>query len=282
MKNFPRVLIKIGGAALVEAQALEFVTEAIKEYRLDGYQVIVVHGGGPAINAELTARGISWKFVNGQRQTTPEMMGVIESTLCGQVNSKLVRHLVASGVPAVGLSGADNRLLLCSPASDELGLVGAIEQVNSMWVEELLRLSGYPVPVIAPVGVGVDGQSYNINADWAASRLAGALQVDQLIYLTDQPGVLNSDGSVLTTLCAAEIEGLIADGVVTGGMMTKMNSVLNALNSGVEAVRIMNGKDAAFACHGDFNGTWCSKESKMKAVAGEKVNQTLAVNRALV
>lgn len=257
----PRVLIKVGGAALIEETTLNYVTEAIQQYRLDGHRVIVVHGGGPAINAELTRQNIEWKFLNGQRVTTPEMMGVIESTLCGQVNSMLVRHFSSCGIPAVGLSGADHRTLLCTPQSEELGLVGEIQQVNSMWIEELLRVSSYPVPVIAPIGVGLDGQAYNINADWAATRLASALQVDQLIFLTDQNGVLDEKSQVYPVLSQAHINALIADGTVHGGMMTKMRSVLYALNHGITKVRVMNGRDAAFSCYGDNFGTSCVLDS---------------------
>ena len=264
MKKLPRVLIKIGGAALVAEDALDYVAEAVQQFRLNGHQVIVVHGGGPAINAELTRLGITWRFLNGQRVTTPEMMGVIESTLCGQVNSKLVRHFVASGIPAVGLSGADAKTLLCKPASEELGRVGAIQQVNSIWIEELLRVSTRPVPVIAPIGVGLDGQPYNVNADYAASRLAGALQVDQLIYLTDQNGVLDKQGRPYNSLSEPQIRALIDDGVVTGGMMTKMNAVLSALKSGVGGVRVMNGRDASFACNSFEFGTTCRLGARLK------------------
>jgi acetylglutamate kinase len=271
----PRVLIKVGGAALTEETTLNYVTEAIQQFRLDGHRVIVVHGGGPAINSELTRQGIEWKFLNGQRVTTPAMMGIIESTLCGQVNSMLVRHFVASGISAVGLSGADHRTLLCTPQSEELGLVGAIQQVNSLWIEELLRVSSYPVPVIAPVGVGLNGQAYNINADWAAARLASALQVDQLIFLTDQAGVLDSEKQVYRTLSEKQIHGLIEDGTVHGGMMTKMRSVLYALNAGIGKVRVMNGRDAAFACNGDSFGTSCVLNSVQ--IANERVEAYAAV-----
>lgn len=263
----PRVLIKVGGAALTDETTLNYVTEAIQQFRLDGYRVIVVHGGGPAINSELTRHGIQWTFLNGQRVTTPEMMGIIETTLRGQVNGMLVRHFVANGISAVGLSGADSRTLLCTPQSDELGLVGAIQQVNSLWIEELLKVSTYPVPVIAPVGVGLNGQAYNINADWAAARLAGALQVDQLIFLTDQVGVLDSSKQVYRSLSEAQIHALIADGTVHGGMMTKMRSVLYALHSGIPKVRVMNGRDASFACFSDAFGTSCVLNEKVSAYA---------------
>lgn len=261
----PRVLIKVGGAALTEETTLNYVTEGIQQFRLDGYRVIVVHGGGPAINSELTRHGINWTFLNGQRVTTPEMMGIIESTLCGQVNAMLVRQFVSHGISAVGLSGADHRTLLCDQQSVELGMVGAIQQVNSMWIEELLRLSTYPVPVIAPIGVGENGQAYNINADWAAARLATALQVDQLIYLTDQNGVWDQSKQIVPELNEQQINSMIDDGTVAGGMMTKMRSVLYALNAGIPKVRIMNGKDASFACNGYDFGTNCTLYSNQLA-----------------
>ncbi len=260
-----RVLIKVGGATLTEQSSLSYVTEAIQQFRLDGWRVIVVHGGGPAINQELTRHGIQWSFLNGQRVTTPEMMGIIESTLSGQVNSSLVRYFVSHGVHAVGLAGTDHRTLLCTPQSAELGLVGAIQQVNSLWIEEILRVSSAPVPVIAPIGIGLDGQAYNINADWAAARLAGALDVDQLIYLTDQNGVLDQDKQVVRTLTENQIRSLIDGGVVTGGMMTKMRSVQYALEAGIPKVRVMNGKDASFAAHSDMFGTVCALASTLLA-----------------
>src|SRR5262245_9331012 len=124
-----RVLVKLGGAALVNEQVLDVVSATLKSIQ-SRCQVILVHGGGPAINAELTRRGITWNFVNGQRVTTPEMMDVIETTLCGSVNRRLVRRLGAAGLPVVGFSGADQRTLLCTPAAEELGLVGSVRNVN--------------------------------------------------------------------------------------------------------------------------------------------------------
>lgn len=188
-----RVLIKLGGASFQDETTLETVAQALKQFRRYGYQVILVHGGGPSINAELTRRGITWSFQQGQRVTTPEMMDVIESVLCGDINSKLVRFLGSHNIPAVGLSGADNRLLLCQQASSSLGQVGNVQEVTTQWVEGILKLEDSPIPVIAPIGVGLSGEAYNINADWAAAHLAAALKVEYLIFLTDQQGILDPD-----------------------------------------------------------------------------------------
>lgn len=257
----PRVLIKLGGAALVDESVLDIIAEALLTYRLEGVEVILVHGGGPAINAELTRRGIAWKFLNGQRVTTPEMMGVIESTLCGSVNRKVVRHLGAKGLPTVGFSGVDNQTLLCTPVSMELGLVGSVQSVNSEWIEALMRTPGSPIPVIAPIGVGKNGEPYNINADWAASYLAVALGCQHLIFWTDQMGILNTSGQLIPALTDLELEGLVEREVVTGGMLTKTNSILFALKNGVTTVRVMNGKDAVVGRKSDLIGTWCSMMS---------------------
>jgi acetylglutamate kinase len=244
-KPSPRVLIKLGGAALTESTALQATTEAIKAFRTEGYDVILVHGGGPAINAELQARGIEWSFVNGQRVTTPLMMKSIESTLCGVVNRSLVRHFGAQGIDALGFSGVDHSTLVCCQASPELGLVGKIMSVNAGWISEILNLPTKPLPVIAPLGVGAGGECYNINADWSASHLAVALGVEQLLFLTDQPGILDEEGKVIHAVDVDGLGNLIEAKMVTGGMMTKTNAVIYALKNGVSLVRVMNAQNAA-------------------------------------
>ncbi len=258
MKKTPRILIKLGGAALDADITLEVVTEAIHRYRQLGYQVLLVHGGGPAINAELRLRNISWTFVNGQRVTTPAMIDVIENTLCGTVNRRLVRHFGAQNLNAVGFSGADHQTLLATQLSAELGLVGTIESVNSGWIEGLMSLPSNPLPVIAPVGVGANGECYNINADWAATHLAVALKVDQLVFLTDQPGVLDEEGQVIEDLDSEGIKNMVDCKVVSGGMLTKTLSVLHALNKGVGVVRVMKAADSAKGVSNSSLGTNCS------------------------
>lgn len=245
MNKAARVLIKLGGAALTESSALQSTTEAIMKFRSSGYDVILVHGGGPAINAELQARGIEWNFVNGQRVTTPLMMKSIESTLCGVVNRSLVRHFGAQGIHALGFSGVDHGTLVCCQASPELGQVGKIVQVNADWISDILNMPTKPLPVIAPLGVGAGGECYNINADWSASHLAVALGVEQLLFLTDQPGVLDEEGQVIRTVDVEGLGNLIEAKMVTGGMMTKTNAVIHALKNGVGLVRVMNAQNAA-------------------------------------
>lgn len=275
MKKTPRILIKLGGAALDADITLEVVTEAIRRYRQMGCQVILVHGGGPAINAELRRRGISWTFVNGQRVTTPAMIETIESTLCGTVNRRLVRHFGAQGLPAVGFSGADHQTLLCTQQSKELGLVGTIDSVNSGWIEGLMNLPSAPIPVIAPVGSGANGECYNINADWAATHLAVALNVDQLVFLTDQPGVLDEEGQIIADLDSEGIKNMVECKVVSGGMLTKTLSVLHALNQGIGIVRVMKAADSARGVTNPTLGTLCSLTNSVanKPIIRESIAQ---------
>lgn len=252
-----RVLIKLGGAALQDETVLHTVTEALVEYRRYGYQVILVHGGGPAINSELVRRGITWNFLNGQRVTSPEIMDVVEHVLCGDINRKLVRHLGSKNLPAVGFSGVDGKTLLCKQACEELGQVGAIEEVAAKWIDGLLALPGSPIPVIAPIGVGLGGEAYNINADWAASHLAVALNAEYLIFLTDQIGILDENKKLIPQIEKASLEELVEQDVVKGGMLTKTKTILHALDHGLKGVRVMAGRDAVRGLWSDYVGTWC-------------------------
>ncbi len=253
-----RVVIKLGGASLQDETVLATFTTALKEYRKYGYQVIVVHGGGPAINKELTNRNIQWNFYQGQRITTPEMIGVIEEVLHGKVNAQLVQHLQNEGIPATGVSGAENNTLFCSQASIQLGLVGNIEHVNTESIEKAMLSS---VPVISTIGVGQKGEKYNINADWAASRIASALGAKYLIFLTDQKGILNEGMDLIPELSISGLHTLIEEEIVQGGMLTKTKTILSALENGVKAVRVMNGKDCAKGLWSNHVGTWCFGES---------------------
>lgn len=261
-----RILIKLGGASLQDESVLHKFAETLKQYRKFGFEVIVVHGGGPAINAELTRRGISWKFIDGQRVTTPEMMEVIEMVLSGNINRKLVRFLNSQGLLSLGFSGVDGQTLICEQASQELGLVGSVVKVQSAWIEELLKIPGSPIPVLAPLGVGpqVSGaicESLNINADWAASRLAQALKAHYLVFLTDQSGILDNQGQLISKISCSGLQDLVQSQVVTGGMLTKVNTILSALKGGVQAVRVMNGQESLKGLWSDPIGTWCLADS---------------------
>ncbi len=251
----PLVVLKLGGSSLQDPTVLGEVTETIRSYRKYGYQVVLVHGGGPAINAELTRRGISWKFINGQRQTTPEMMKVIEDVLFGQMNQSLVDELNRAGIPALGFSGAEHNTLLCAQTSIELGQVGAVQSVNPLLIKQALSQKEEFVPVIAPIGVGRYGEKYNINADWAACKLACSLKADKLIFLTDQFGILNSEGLLISSISAEKLLQLVESQIVTGGMYTKVLTVLEALKSGVRQVRVMSGKQAIDGLWSDLVGT---------------------------
>jgi acetylglutamate kinase len=262
-----RVLIKLGGASLQDETAFAEITQALKQYLKYNYQVAVVHGGGPAINAELTRRGITWEFIDGQRVTTPEMMDVIEMVLSGSINKKLVRYMNSHGLPAVGFSGVDRQTLLCEKASPELGLVGVVQEVAATWLNSFVKSDQLTVPVIAPIGCGALGESYNINADWAASSLAVGLEADYLIFLTDQEGILDSQGQRIHQLTAENLRHLLAAQTVTGGMATKVRAILHALDHGVKAVRVLNTKSAVHGLWSDLVGTWCLQQEEAQYVA---------------
>lgn len=234
------ILIKLGGAVLQDSSLVSAICEDLNHIRSVGVRIVLVHGGGPAINQELKARGIQWEFIEGQRVTTPEMMDVIEMVLCGLVNRRIVRSLNGAGVKAIGMSGADASTLLCQQASAKLGQVGKINSVDTSVIDSMLNAD--MVPVIAPVGVGLEGEAFNINADWAASRIAQALGIKKVLFLTDQDGILNLRGTLIQELDAAELEALIETDVVHGGMLAKAQTVVHALRNGVNDVHILNAR----------------------------------------
>ena len=240
------VLIKLGGAALQDESLVTSICGDLRLIQAVGVNVVLVHGGGPSINEELTRRGIEWEFIEGQRVTTPEMMGVIEMVLCGNVNRRIVRALNHSGVKAVGLSGTDGSMLLCKKANPKLQQVGQVEKVDTSTIQAILENhtedGQSTIPVIAPIGVGKKGEAYNINADWAASRIAQAMKIKKVLFLTDQEGILNSSGQLINELDAGELEGLIEAGVVKGGMLAKVKTVLHALKNGVSDLHILNAR----------------------------------------
>ncbi len=240
-----RVLIKLGGAALEDESLVTALCEDLSLIRGAGVNVVLVHGGGPAINRELESKGISWTFVDGLRVTTPPMMETIEMVLCGKVNRRIVRTLNQAAVRAIGLSGTDARTLFCKPLRADLGLVGEVAEVRTAAIEAILQTQDQgigTIPVIAPIGIGENGQAYNINADWAAVRIAEALDIDKVLFLTDQEGILGEDKTLIQELDAGELEGLIESGVVQGGMLAKATTVLHALKNGVKDVHIFNAR----------------------------------------
>jgi acetylglutamate kinase len=254
-----RIVIKLGGSALQNPQTTSQLAILVRGFQKQGNQVVIVHGGGPAINAELTKRGISWQFINGQRQTTPEMMAVVNHVLAGQVNSDLVEKLQADEIFAVGLSAADEKILFCTQAHPELMQVGQIEAVNTNTIEKWFTPSLDRVPVIAPIGFGASQEKYNINADWAAAKIAIALSAKKLVFLTDQDGILDANKMLVPRLNIQGIEIMIADGTISGGMYTKAQAMMTALNSGVKQVRVLHAGQAGQALGKELVGTTLTK-----------------------
>lgn len=239
------LLVKLGGAALKDSKLVEALCEDLVRIQSVGVSLVLVHGGGPSINEELTLHGIQWEFINGQRVTTPQMMDIVEMVLCGSVNSRVVRTLNHAGVRAVGISGVDGQMLQCKTADSKLGQVGKIEKVDTTVLDAILAANGGGrscIPVIAPVGVGADGRAFNVNADWAACHVALALGVDKILFLTDQDGILDGNGQLISELDAGELENLIETGVVKGGMLAKVETLLHALRKGVKDVHILNAR----------------------------------------
>lgn len=238
-----RIIIKLGGSSLSHPETLNQLSSLVRGYQMQGFEVAVVHGGGPAINEELTLQGISWKFINGQRQTTPEMMNVIEDVLAIQVNTKIVDALKGNGISAQNLSGAKHKILFCSQASEELMQVGNIDVVNISAIEYVMG-EAEAVPVIAPIGFDASGKHYNINADWAAVKIAVALEAEMLIFLTDQDGILDGDRNLVSHATPSLIQAMIDDGTISGGMYTKVKAMLYGLKEGIQEVRVVHAHKA--------------------------------------
>jgi acetylglutamate kinase len=214
--------------------------------RAAGLRPVIVHGGGPEINRTLERLGQKSEFVDGQRITGPEEIKIVEMVLTGKVNTEIVGLINSLGGSAMGLSGKDGRLIQArkqvpKPGKPDLGLVGDVEAVNPD-VLDMCVDRGY-IPVVSPVGGSVDGTTYNINADVAAAEIAVAIKARKLIFLTDVAGILDENGKLLSALRAADLRGRLGEGgAVKGGMQVKANAILRALEGGVEAVHVVDGR----------------------------------------
>jgi acetylglutamate kinase len=238
-----RCVIKYGGAAMVKDSLKKSFCDDIILLRSVGLQPIIVHGGGPEITSTLEKLGSKPHFVDGMRVTDASDLKVVEMVLTGSINTELVTLLNREGGHAVGVSGKDGALLrarkLQSEGGRDLGQVGEVTKVNNDFLEMLLKQTY--IPVISPVGIGEDGQSYNINADSVAAEVAGALRVSKLIYLTDVAGILSS-GELLSDLAAPDLRRLLENGTIVGGMRAKVESILKALAAGVDRVHVIDGR----------------------------------------
>ncbi len=247
------VVIKYGGNAMVDDALKGGFARDIVLMKLVGMNPVVVHGGGPQIGRLLERIGKESRFVEGMRVTDSETMDVVEMVLGGLVNKEIVTLLNRHGGRAVGLTGKDGDLIrarkltfvrnapeMNAPEIIDIGHVGEVERVHSEVVDMLIH--GDFIPVIAPIGVGEDGQSYNINADLVAGKLAESLNAEKLILLTNTPGLLDKAGTVLTGLTAARVDELIADATIHGGMLPKIRCALEAVHNGVESAHIIDGR----------------------------------------
>lgn len=239
------VVIKLGGHAMGSDAAMEEFARDVTLMRQVGVNPVIVHGGGPMINQMLDRLNIQSEFVNGKRVTDAATMEVVEMVLSGSVNARIVQAITRQGGRAVGLSGKDSGLILCEAETPELGLVGKPVKVDPLVLRDLAEKG--IIPVIAPLGMGTRGETFNINGDTAAGVIAASLQADRLLLLTDVDGVKNAAGEVLTELTASQIDAMIADGTIAGGMIPKTQTALNALAGGVRAAVILDGR-APNAC----------------------------------
>lgn len=244
------IVIKLGGNVMADQNLKSSFANDVTWLKSVGINPVVIHGGGPQIENLLTQLGKEAKFVDGFRVTDSETMDIVEMVLAGKVNKELVELINQFGGRAVGLSGQDGSLIRAKKkllGVDEkpekkfdIGLVGDIEKVDPKILFSLTN-DGF-IPVVAPIATGINGETYNINADVVAGKLAEVLQAEKLVLITNTPGVLDTNGKLITGLTAKEIDKLIEDNSISGGMLPKINSALEAAKSGVESVHIIDGR----------------------------------------
>ena len=239
------VVIKFGGHAMGSDEAMETFARDIVLMQQVGVNPVIVHGGGPMINKMLERLNIKSEFFNGKRVTDSATMEVVEMVLSGLVNKRIVQAINAQGGRAVGLSGKDANLITCDPADPKLGLVGIPRDIDPILLNKLFEAD--MIPVIAPLGAGDNGETFNINGDTVAGSIAANLKADRLLLLTDVSGVKNTKGEILTELTPEKIKELTTAGVISGGMIPKTETALMAIAGGVRAVVILDGR-APNAC----------------------------------
>ncbi len=239
------VVIKFGGNAMGDDDAMASFARDIVLMRQVGVNPVVVHGGGPMINDMLERLDIKSEFVDGKRVTDKATVEVVEAVLSGVVNKRIVQAINREGGRAVGLSGKDSNLMICDQTDAALGFVGTPAEMDPSVLRTLT--DSEIIPVIAPLGAGRNGETFNVNGDTAAGAIAASLTADRLLLLTDVAGVKDADGAVLTELTPDQIRALTADGTIAGGMIPKTDTALGAIEGGVRAVVILDGR-APNAC----------------------------------
>lgn len=244
------MVIKYGGAAMLREELKRSFAQDVILLHLVGIRPVIVHGGGPQIGQLLKRLGQESRFVQGLRVTDAEAMAVVEMVLGGSINKEIVGLIQQYGGRAVGISGRDGQLLRASKMPNlidpqtcqevDLGLVGEVREVNTE-ILKALEHNGF-IPIIAPIGEGSEGECYNINADDVAGEVAAALRAEKLILLTDVPGILDGNGSLISTLTLEEAGKLASDGVVTSGMIPKVRACTRAIEGGVSKAHILDGR----------------------------------------
>ncbi len=244
------IVVKFGGNAMVDKALQEDFARDVVLLKLVGMNPVVVHGGGPQIEQMLARMGKKGEFVQGMRVTDAETMDVVEMVLGGAVNKDIVTLVNRAGGKAVGLTGQDGAFIrarkLMMPSKDkpdqfiDIGQVGEIESIDPSVITSL-EAGGF-IPVVAPIGIGAEGESYNINADLVAGKLAEVLNAEKLVLLTNTPGVLDENGKLLTGITPRQVDEMVESGVLSGGMLPKISSALDAARSGVRSVHIIDGR----------------------------------------
>ncbi len=239
------VVIKYGGSALINPNIKDTIIKDIVLMKLVGMKPVVVHGGGPDISSFLKRLDIKSEFINGLRVTNAETMEVAEMVLAGKINKQIVTDIELNGVKAVGISGKDGDTVKAKKIESDVdyGFVGSVESVDPTLVKTLI--DNDIIPVIAPIGKDSKGQSYNINADYMAVAIAGSLKAEKLVFLTDVAGVLkdvNDPNSLMSFINASDVQGYIDSGVISGGMIPKVECCMSAVREGVNNVHILDGR----------------------------------------
>jgi acetylglutamate kinase len=233
-------VIKYGGAIMTEENLKAMVAQDVTLLRKIGIEVVVVHGGGKEITNLADKLSIDTKFVNGQRYTDEDMRDVVQMVLAGSINKDIVRRINIHGGRAVGISGIDANTVQVKQINEELGLVGEVKNINTTLIRNLLN-DGF-LPVIAPIGVDDLGTIYNVNADIAAGPIAASLNATKLVFVTDIEGVKDIQGNLISHLTQSEAQEMISNGIISGGMIPKVESALAALDSGVQKIHIIDGR----------------------------------------
>jgi acetylglutamate kinase len=247
------IVVKYGGHAMGGEGVSEDFAQSLVLMKQTGIDPIVVHGGGPQIGAMLDRLGIKSEFIDGLRVTDRNAIDIVEMVLTGSINKAIVTAINSAGGRAVGISGKDGNLIVAKKLSRvkrdatgnveriiDLGFVGEPDEINPEVLETIMNSD--LIPVVAPIGVGRNGETYNINADTVAGAIAGALNADRLLFLTDVPGVMDKDGKIIPSLTISQAQALIRDGTISGGMIPKVQTCIDALREGVEAVVILDGR----------------------------------------